>query len=173
MNQQLADEIKSTMESVTILNKSNKGTKRSVEQFEKSTDLLGIVDKDVKQLKPELQKFMRETKKKIEEDSVRLATLEEKMETVIRFLESYPLWVHETKHMPLAEAVAQLHPLIGICEEFDKRLDSFKTFATKVRELENRVNFLQHWSPTFGEVAENSSGDSHFVLGSMSPFVLK
>jgi hypothetical protein len=147
--------------------KTNKSNKDAVEHFEKGTDLLVTVDKDVRDMKVKLEKFCREMKKKVEEDSVRLAEIEEKVQNIVHFVNTYPRWMHETKLTPLLDMTTQWTPLLALVENFDERLHAMNLqFGNKIRELEQRMIFNPlGFSPSF-----NSAPDPN--LTKISPFSL-
>jgi hypothetical protein len=120
--------------------KTNKSNKDALEHFEVGTEMLVTVDKDVKDIKVKLEKFCREMKKKVEEDSVRIAELEEKVQNIVHFVNTYPRWMHETKLVPLLDMTTQWTPLLNLVENFDERLQSMHLqFANKIREIEQRM----------------------------------
>jgi hypothetical protein len=148
--------------------KTNKSNKEAIEHFENGTNLLETVDKDVRDMKSKLDKFCREMKKKVEEDSIRLAELEEKVENIVHFVNSYPRWMHETKLEPLLDMTSQWTPLLNVVESFDERLHTMHLqFANKIRELEQRMIF----NPiSFSPSSNNCALDPEF--GKISPFCL-
>jgi hypothetical protein len=150
----------------SVIKKSTKANKESIDHFEKGTDLLATVDKDVRDMKVKLEKFCREIKKKAEEDSIRLAELEEKIANIVHFVNSYPRWMHETKLVPLLDLSSQWIPLAHLVENFDERLQNMtQQFGNKIRELEQRMIFNPlSLTPSF------CAPDPHF--GKISPFTL-
>jgi hypothetical protein len=161
-------EIKQIENMSSFAKKTNKSNKEAINHFENGTDLLVTVDKDVRDMKVKLEKFCREMKKKVEEDSIRLAELEEKVANIVHFVNSYPRWMHETKLVPLLDMSTQWTPLLALVENFDERLNAMHLqYGDKIRELEKRINF----NPlSFSPSSDNCALDPNF--GKISPFCL-